>query len=703
MKKVVYIIIIMLSFISFGTIVNAAEYNSEMTPQSKSISDIEIDKIVLESFVITKYVKTGTNVGTRFELMARFKSGYDTDFTVNFKYALYDANKNLIKEYNQDVVVYKDYGASQSGVIYTNQEGFDIDIVKFYTISITVPEEARIFDGADTGSYFYENFNTEIDVRLNNIYNVKQSFNGRFKGAVRAVDVQIPYRHTYKRSDGTKINKRAVITDVKASDSYSHYVNEGKSVYTVGQAEPGILEKEFSFEYKYNVGRDKLKDNDEFVFYLVKDIPVEITDYAFKITMPEKFNKDNIYFVDGDGNIVDNIEYQVEDNVITGKFLDSIGADSEYAIKIILPNNYFVNTTLNISNVTWISFIIPIVFMVLTISLSFVSKRTKNNKHEHVGLYLDEAIDSLELGYILKGGLKETDISSLIFYLANKGYVNIEMEHGNYTINKVKDYDGKNKVQGILMKRLFSDSDSVTRKNLKERLKNIKEEIEKYYKYRKSKRFYIRPVLNYKLIFWLMIFAIYYLVMYDVLFEYQPNMLLINVITGFVGFIIMLVPLTSKKYQLIEKVLCMMVGVVLVVSPIILSTYQAFLQDNLYVAAYIIGVVCVISIGVTSSMMNRRTRYGNYLYRKISSYKSYLINVPVEEVKEMVDNNSNYFYDVLPYVLIMGMSDKFYEKFEHIELESPNWYKTNKFNLEDFYTEIKNIYSDFFIAINKRI
>lgn len=701
-KAFIFGLFTMLSFVFFNNVVNAEEYVSELTPQNKAISGLSIDKVNLENFGIIKYVKSGTTIGSRYEIIGRFRTEYTENVDIKIKYTFYDINKNPIKEYEADVKIDKEYGASYTKIIYTDQEGFNIDNVKYYILEISTPMEAKIFDGKDTGTYFYEDYVTEVDVKKNNVYNVKESFKGKFKGSSRAVDVYLPFRHAYERNDGTKVNKRAIISDLKVSEDYSTAIEKGNNIITMGKADASKQEKDFAIEYNYNVGKDKLKGHDEFVFYLVKNNPIDINGYSFKITLPSEFNKDNVSVVDEAGNVADNVEFNVEENVITGHFKDMVQAETTYMIKVLLPDKYFGNTTLNISGNTWISFIIPVVFMVITIVVYVVSKRQKNSKNEHVGYYLDEDLDSLELGYVLKNGVKETDISSLAFCLANKGYIKIEFNKDGYKIIKLRDYDGSKKLEEILMNRLFNNKDSVTRKDLRENLKNIKEEIDKYFKYKKKKRFYILPFLNYKLIFWLMMLIIYIVIMNDLYFEYQPSDLTLNVVVGFIGFIIMLVPATSKKYQLIEKMLCIMAGIVLIVSPIILTSYQAFMQDSLYVAAYIIGIVCIVSIAVTSSMMNNRTSYGNYMFRKINSYKSYLVNMSDLEVNEALENNINYFYEVLPFALTMGMSDKFYDKFVGKKLTKPDWYEKNKFDLEDFYTEIKNVYSDFFIAIKNK-
>jgi uncharacterized membrane protein len=42
----------------------------------------------------------------------------------------------------------------------------------------------------------------------------------------------------------------------------------------------------------------------------------------------------------------------------------------------------------------------------------------------------------------------------------------------------------------------------------------------------------------------------------------------------------------------------------------------------------------------------------------------------------MVEQNPAYFYDILPYAYVLGISDTWIKQFEHIQMEQPNWYVT---------------------------
>ena len=47
-----------------------------------------------------------------------------------------------------------------------------------------------------------------------------------------------------------------------------------------------------------------------------------------------------------------------------------------------------------------------------------------------------------------------------------------------------------------------------------------------------------------------------------------------------------------------------------------------------------------------------------------------------EKLEALVMENPNYFYDILPYTYVLGVSDKWIKKFETINIEEPEWYNS---------------------------
>lgn len=58
---------------------------------------------------------------------------------------------------------------------------------------------------------------------------------------------------------------------------------------------------------------------------------------------------------------------------------------------------------------------------------------------------------------------------------------------------------------------------------------------------------------------------------------------------------------------------------------------------------------------------------------------------------------------MIPYVYVLGIVDKRYDRFSNVELIKPTWYldDTKKFDRELFYDTVREIYSDMYLAIKK--
>lgn len=66
-------------------------------------------------------------------------------------------------------------------------------------------------------------------------------------------------------------------------------------------------------------------------------------------------------------------------------------------------------------------------------------------------------------------------------------------------------------------------------------------------------------------------------------------------------------------------------------------------------------------------------------YRKsqmslLLGFKEFIRSAEMPMLKAMVDENPSYFYDVLPYAMVFGLSDKWQKQFETINIQPPTWY-----------------------------
>ena len=59
---------------------------------------------------------------------------------------------------------------------------------------------------------------------------------------------------------------------------------------------------------------------------------------------------------------------------------------------------------------------------------------------------------------------------------------------------------------------------------------------------------------------------------------------------------------------------------------------------------------------------------------RIRGFKHFLEIADKDRLEMLVQENPSYFYDILPYTYILGVSDKWIDKFEDIAVEPAHWY-----------------------------
>ena len=64
----------------------------------------------------------------------------------------------------------------------------------------------------------------------------------------------------------------------------------------------------------------------------------------------------------------------------------------------------------------------------------------------------------MDVAFVEKEAVSNTDMAALLIYLANKGYLRIEQTKGKdqFSMTKIKDYDGDNNIEALYMKGLLN-------------------------------------------------------------------------------------------------------------------------------------------------------------------------------------------------------------------------------------------------------
>jgi len=580
--------------------------------------------------------------------------------------------------------------------------------------------------------YILNSYDINMIVNENNTLKITEKIGAYFNIDKHGIFRKIPLRNTVTRLDGTTSKNRAKISDISVSDNYSLSNENGYKVIRIGDENYTMTgQKNYTISYLYNLGKDTGKEYDELYFNLIgNEWDTSISNITFTITMPKEFDKSKLGFSSGIIGSTDssNVIFNVNDNVITGKLNGTLNPGEALTVRLELPEGYFIGASNNLDIMMLISSIFPILFV--TIGYLIWKKYGKDEQVvETVEFYPPEGLNSLEVGFMYKGKAENQDVISLLIYLADKGYIKISQLEEKYLISvtkgfkitKLREYDGNNINEQIFLDGLFnkkrtfllygneyninnSNSNVVTSVDLYNKFYLTMNEILSNINNKENKhKIFEKTASNKTKFIVLMIIMIYCLITIPPIFTYGDfeNLLFALLFPG-IGFTVMFQMLfgetqtiyvngTPTHSPIVTKIFGLVFGGMFGGMPWFFMVYPTLIQDYIYFIIYIIGLLCVIGLVICLKYLPKRTPYGNQILGKIKGFKNYLETAEKDKLESMVMQDPSYFYNILPYTYVLGVSDKWIKKFETISLQAPSWYDSpTEFNVVAFGSFMNN-------------
>ena len=612
--------------------------------------------------------------------------------------------------------------------------------IKYYRVFVDIDKEpTQTKDIIDNGKivnyeenvkecldgFCIKNFSVEMKVNEDNTFDITENIDVNFTEYKHGIYRDIPVRNNVTRNDGSSYTNKARISNINVSEEYSKS-NEGDyKRIKIGSASSTIIgNHSYTISYKYSIGKDKTKNYDELYFNLVGNYwTTYIERFNFNINMPKDFDKSKIGFSTGKYGKVGStdVEYSVDGTTITGRYTKVLSPGEAVTIRLELPEGYF-DYTYKPSVFSILLIIVPIIFAYLSYQI-FKKNGVDDLVIETVEFYPPEKYNSLDIGYFYKDRATSSDAVSLLIYLANKGYIKITdrdengelLKHNNFIITKIKDYDGNDNREKIFLNGLFKRKSMASLKSLfaKEDSKEITDNIEITQVEKKdlTDSFYttINSVLsktNTKsnrekiydkestkkgkniIIMVLVSILLIYISLYANGLDFEEIIGLgLASLIGLFLFIFGLSMFFAKffdrnqflkgNFSIAGSIILMAIGAAIIIFvdyPILSSSLEI---DNLFIAGISVCIICLAIMFASRQCLTKRTQYGIELVGKIRGFKNFLETAEKSKLEDLVNDNPTYFYDILPYTYVFGISKKWVSKFESIAIEPPSWYDTN--------------------------
>lgn len=539
--------------------------------------------------------------------------------------------------------------------------------------------------------YDITKYDVEIVVDEHNKYSIKENIDTYFNVSKHGIVRRIPLYNNIIRQDGIRERNRVLISNVHVNEEFASSRENNNYVLKIGSADKTINGKHsYSISYDYDIGLDKNNKYDELYFNIIgTNWDTDISNVTFKITMPKEFDASKLGFSYGEygESNTDNISYDVDGNVITGSFERTLLAGEGLNVRMVLPEGYFIRKSVGSSLLECWYYIIPILGVL--ISYLIWKKYGKDDQVvDVVSFYPPENMNSLDVAFAKKGSVNSNDAVSLLVYLASKGYIKIvedKKSKSRFTIQKVKEYDGNNKEEELFFRGLFKKVwDSISSDELNESFyltinsiltkKNSTANRKEIFNNKSSNKRYILflfmlitsslstiiPALGYKLsdvIFSIIIcnlIGIVALIIVGIIYDNNCTKKGLNSALGFAFFFVL----------------------ALAVANFTIIGFEYIYYDTVYLIGFILCMVCTYLIYFFYLIVTKRTEYGNKVLGEVNGFKKFLETAEKDKLESLVHDDPSYFYNILPYAYVLGVSDAWIKQFEGIAIAPPDWYES---------------------------
>mgnify|MGYP003571266971 CR=1 FL=1 len=517
------------------------------------------------------------------------------------------------------------------------------------------------------GSAMAENFDiTNYDVEIN-VNKDKSAF------ITETIDANFfyPSHGIYREIP----SKNATVTDISVSERNKKSRSMDKTNIKIGDPHQLITgPHRYIIQYRYNYYDGK----DEFYHNIIgTEWKTNINRASFKVVLPEPVDSSQVGLSIGqygtagfDGDAI----YHVDGRVIFGETARALAPYEGITLRVEVPHGYFKFRENPIKKYT-----IPGLFLLTIIAFMTWFIHGKDDQViPFVNFYPIKGLNAIENELAYKGKASTQGIVALLVELAQKGCIKIETHGTSWTLHKLKEPTDLDDNQLDLLKAIFGGSKTkVTKgdletsrsfyKNCRDIIKDVNKKRSKIF-YASSISFKLRALMTACCIGVLVLtfLPVFNFSVYE-LFQNFPVLLF-----PLIALIVLYSTIASSNRNWLQIIFIIIWSIGFGGVPLMLLLTNAFTLENRAVTVF--GAICLVISAICTYQLPRRNPRGQSFLEHLKGLKKFIEVAEKPKLQQLVKQDPQYFYNILPMAYIFGISDKWIKQFEDITKLTPEWY-----------------------------
>lgn len=555
---------------------------------------------------------------------------------------------------------------------------------------------------------YYKNFINDINILDDGTYEVQLQIDVQYNTPHRGIFFNIPEEYEMDMTiDNQEVYGKYYfpVSEISVSgDEYQVESSDGFKNIRIGNPDRYVTGlKSYTISYKVTT-QDKRLEHFDLVYWdiLSADVQVPIENLEFSIRYPKQIEQAPYLYsgpMGSKGN--DYIDFNFDGTTLTGTNHKIIPNFTGVTVEHILPIDYF-------------SYPVPpnfgltgMLVMALGALMAYFAF-LKFGKDDILTIVPNTrpmpGYSSAQIGYIYDNQANNRDIISLIIEWASKGYLRIIQDEENKNaieLEKLREIDTSYPdFEQQFFNNLFRTGDDVSISSLRNKFHNYLTKaltsLTLYFRHPKRRLKQASSTLM-KVLFTILtplLFSIYivlrgYQFFLHLGFSFSFLIILIAAIFIFSFIFILIFSLIQHQSNSTKGV----VAVFFLVAGVLL--FLGFSSRLKLIGALdyytIIAMGSFIIMLFAASFMDKRTAYGNEILGHVLGLKQFIEMAEKEELEMLVYDDPEYFYEVLPYAYVLGVSDIWSKQFENIAVPEPSWYQGPSYTNFNTYYFMRNL------------
>jgi uncharacterized membrane protein YgcG len=537
-----------------------------------------------------------------------------------------------------------------------------------------------------------------ITVQENNVIGVTEVLTVDFTQPRHGIYYTVPYKGTWKNyinGEWTEVRYTQRITDFNVDGRQFELSKDGANlVAKIGDPDEYVTGRQvYTVTYMCNMGDNGFDTFDMFYKNVLNCYAEDtIENASFTITFPKDFDKTKVNVTLGSSLSDDTagVVWEKDGLTLKGNITRPLRGGEHVTVWAEFPDDYFQGET--DPEAAWnIGILIATGVCVVTALIMWLLLGRDSRVYPTVEFYAPDGMTPAEAGYVIDGCVDDKDVIALLLYWADKGNLRIdEPEKGNLILTKLRDLpeDAKN-FERIMFGRLFQLGDMVSVSSLKQSfyttMEQTKTSVKNYFESSKARRVFTQSSKRARSVMAVVTMLPIAVVMFKLSYDFLDKLAWAAGLAVAAGWVISLpvmklagvfehwrsTPAGKRfgSFLLYSLLLIVVFAVYLFVVPLVMETAYGLADEVLYATAASAVVMMALTV-----IMRKRTDKGNEWYGKLLGFKNFIEKAEKERILLLVEQNPSYFYNVLPYAYVLGVTDKWAKKFEGIGVQPPAWY-----------------------------